>query len=120
MLISDPGFAASWRDGDRTAVFDDIGCLLRGLDRDPNASESARVWVMDADRRWHPASDVVFVVSDRLETPMAGHVQAFADRGAAERAAAATGGELAIDFAHLRVLARERAAREGGHDAPSG
>jgi copper chaperone NosL len=123
MLISDPGFAASWRDGDHTAAFDDIGCLLRSLDRDDHAAASAKVWVMDPDQRWLPASDVVFVISDRLETPMAGHVQAFSDRSAAERAAASTGGDLIADFARLRALARERdrarAATRGDHDAPS-
>jgi copper chaperone NosL len=119
MLISDPGFAAGWRNGDRTAVFDDIGCLLASLDRDQASSPTAEVWVMDAEQRWLPASDVVYVVSDRLETPMAGHIQAFSDRAEAERAAATAAGVLVRDFEGLRALARERAATRGEHDAPS-
>jgi len=124
MLISEARFAAGWRSKDRTAAFDDIACLLRSLDRDGQADPNAEIWVMDAEQHWLPARDAVFVMSDRLETPMAGHIQAFADRGAAAAVAAATGGVVLPDFARLRATVEERSMAEatrgeGEHHAPS-
>jgi len=118
MLISAPEYAAAYRAGRRTAVFDDIGCLLRGLDQaglataaDPSAApapEAAEVWFLDSDQRWIAADDAVFVQSPQLETPMGGRVRA------------TTGGVVIDGFAQLRSGASTDTRRKGGRDDSSG
>jgi nitrous oxide reductase accessory protein NosL len=126
MLISEPAYAAGYRVGPRTAVFDDIGCLLADLGKPgPGTDESAdgtaqsraavetsEVWFLDGDQRWIAAADAVFVRSPRLETPMGGHIEAFSDRARAERTAARVGGVVVESFAEL--MAGTRAAALGG------
>jgi nitrous oxide reductase accessory protein NosL len=109
-------------------VFDDIGCLLRDLDSAGLATEpsqaaaaaTAQVWFLDSDQHWIPAPEAVFVRSPELETPMGGHVQAFADRAEAERAAAAVGGTVVGSFTELRAGAGAETRSEGGDDDSSG
>ena len=116
MLISEPRFAASYRAGDGTAAFDDIGCLLDALDRAElrtgssresaasasDAGREAEVWFLDAGERWRPANEVVFVRSSGISTPMNGGILALADRAAAEAIATAGGGLVVETLAELR------------------
>jgi nitrous oxide reductase accessory protein NosL len=121
MLISDPAFAGGYRVGSSTAVFDDIGCLLRRVDHEGlAAAPGLEVWFLDAEGKWFPAAEAAFVYSTELETPMAGHIQAFADRSRAESTASQIGGELISDFDRLRARAGETARAQGDHDGPSG
>ena len=127
MLISEPRFAAAYRAGDRSEAFDDIGCLLDALDRaeletEPSSEpanaddgkEVAVVWFLDADERWREASEVVFVRSSGISTPMTGGVLALADRDAAESIAARGGGQVVTSLAELRAWWR---ASRGTGDA---
>jgi nitrous oxide reductase accessory protein NosL len=113
MLISEPRFAAGYRVGSRTAVFDDIGCLLRALDREglmaatnggARGVPAAEVWLLDENGSWLTAADAVFVRSPELATPMGGGIQAASDRSDAERLAARVGGTVVDSFAELREL----------------
>jgi copper chaperone NosL len=113
MLISDPRFAAAYRAGSRTAVFDDIGCLLRALDGEGLATATnggasdeptAEVWLLEENGSWLTAANAVFVRSTELATPMGGGIQAFGDRAEAERLAARVGGTVVDSFAELRRL----------------
>ena len=122
MLISEPRFAASYRAGGSTAAFDDIGCLLDALDRaerltEPGdgagAGESATVWFLDADERWNPADEVVFVYSNGISTPMNGGILALGDRAEAESLAARGGGRVVASLDELRAW--WRASRGSGH-----
>jgi nitrous oxide reductase accessory protein NosL len=119
MLISDPSFAAAYRVGERTAVFDDVGCLLDALDRaglatgsDPAAEAAGRqpataqVWLLDEQQRWLPADQAVFVFSPALATPMGGGVQALRDRAEAEALSARVGGSIVDSFDALRAERR--------------
>jgi copper chaperone NosL len=124
MLISEPRFAAAYRSGNRTAVFDDIGCLLDALEEaelptGATAEEAATgtggraaVWFLDAEQRWLPEEEAVFVISAELETPMGGGIQAFAGRDAAQEVASGTGGSMVESLDQLR--ASRRAARASG------
>lgn len=72
MLISDPRFAASWRDnkGD-AALFDDIGCMVVQSREHPPA-EPVRFWVHDYKTSdWLDASVASFVVDPVVKSPMA-------------------------------------------------
>jgi nitrous oxide reductase accessory protein NosL len=113
MLISEPRFAAGYRVGRHTAVFDDIGCLLRALDGEGLATATnggasdeptAEVWLLEENGSWLTAADAVFVRSTELATPMGGGIQAFGDRAEAERLAARVGGTVVDSFAELRRL----------------
>jgi hypothetical protein len=113
MLISEPRFAAGYRVGSRTAVFDDIGCLLRALDREglvaatnggARGVPAAEVWLLDENGSWLTTADAVFVRGPELATPMGGGIQAVDDRAEAERLAAGVGGTVVDSFAELREL----------------
>jgi copper chaperone NosL len=88
MLISERIYAAALRASDgHEQVFDDIGCLLAVLGT--SSETDARAWFHDGvSGAWIDGPAPVFVTSPMLRTPMAGGVIAFADRAAAERAAA--------------------------------
>ena len=122
MLISEPRFAAAYRAGDEAAAFDDIGCLLDALDRTERLTEPgegagagahATVWFLDAEERWNPADEVVFVRSDGISTPMNGGILALGDRAAAESLVARGGGQVVASLGELRAW--WRASRGSGH-----
>jgi len=121
MLISDPAFAAGYRVGHNSAVFDDIGCLLRHLDHEGlAAAPELELWFLGNDSEWFPSAQASFVYSTELETPMGGHIQAFRDRSSAQSTATRVGGELVSDFDRLRARASQTARAQGDPDGPSG
>jgi copper chaperone NosL len=117
MLISEPRFAAAYRAGSRSAVFDDVGCLLDALDEENSAGSAASVWFLDEEEEFRTAAEVVFVQSDDLATPMNGGIQALARRADAEAVAAAVGGSIVESFAELRAQSRgARRQAERSHE----
>ena len=107
MLISEPIYAAAYRAaGGESRVFDDIGCLLKGL-----TGESAgiqRFWFHDAaSAEWSEDSAVVFVLSSSIRTPMGGGVIAYRNRADAERTVQKHGGAIVGTLGELL-------ARQGG------
>jgi hypothetical protein len=59
---------------------------------------------MDADASgWIDSDRAVFVRSDQIRTPMSGGITAYADQGAAERAASKYQGTIVKSFAELRA-----------------
>lgn len=88
MLISEPVFAAAYRvPGFDARAFDDIGCLLASVKREPDPAV-IRFWFHDvATGNWISGHDATFVHAVRLHTPMSGHFVAYGDAAVAERAA---------------------------------
>ena len=119
MLVSEPMFAAAYRAPDGGArVFDDIGCLIASLSREPR-TDGIRFWFHDADDvQWIDGTEAVFVRSDRLRTPMAGGLIAYRSTAAAERGAARHEGQVIRNLDDLlapreRATALSRREREG-------
>lgn len=88
MVISDPHFAAAllWRaaptEPARTAVFDDIGCLLDWRRHHPEA-ELVAAWVKDVQTMdWLNAPAAHYLEDQRLSTPMGWGVVAGAEASA--------------------------------------
>lgn len=94
MLISEPIYAAAYQaDGQPSRVFDDIGCMLDAVRREP--APPAKIWVQDAaGAGWLDAHDASFVASDTIRTPMRGGALAYADAIAAGAAATRLGGDV--------------------------
>jgi copper chaperone NosL len=90
MLVSEPVFAAAYRiEGSEARVFDDVGCLVDAVRREPRR-DAIRFWFHDvADGSWIDGTAAVFVKSTSLRTPMAGGIVAYRDGNAAARGAAA-------------------------------
>jgi nitrous oxide reductase accessory protein NosL len=109
MLVSEPVFAAAYRvPGADARVFDDIGCLLESVSREP-AARAIRFWFHDANTQaWIDGSTAVFVHSDRLRTPMAGGLIAYAERASAERGARAHEGRV---VGNLEAVIAERTSK---------
>ena len=104
MIISDPHFAAAWRDASgREQHFDDIGCMVNaGRHHDPGPGVER--WVHDyASQSWIGAADAVYVFSEAIKTPMAYGVAAYARREDAASAARSSGAALTWDQAQARV-----------------
>ena len=107
MLISEPIYAAAYRGASGEGrVFDDIGCLLKAVGRE--AGGVPRFWFHDASSgAWRDGTDVLFVVSSDIRTPMGGGVIAYSDRAAAERTVQQHGGTVVGSLGEL--LARHGA-----------
>lgn len=101
MLVSEPAYAAAYRAAGRPPrVFDDIGCMLHALRREPASPITA--WVHDAaGGGWLDADTAIFVSSPHLPTPMSGGILAYADAAAAAHAAEAHRGEVMQSLAEL-------------------
>lgn len=96
MAISERRYAAELvtREG-RVERFDDAGCLAAWL-REHGRPEGAAAFVTDyRTGDWLAAEAATYVASPALPTPMRSGLAAFADRAAAEAAAAELGGEVA-------------------------
>jgi nitrous oxide reductase accessory protein NosL len=89
MLISEPASAAAYQaPGAAPRVFDDIGCLLDAVGREPR-SGGIRFWFHDvANGAWIGGDDAVFVSSPNLRTPMGGGLIDYRDLAAARDGAA--------------------------------
>ena len=106
MLISEVAYAAAYQaPGADARVFDDIACMLEGLQRDGVGRESGtdlRVWFHDAgDGRWIDGETAVFVVSPEIKTPMGGGIIAYRDLAGAEQAAARHHGKVVRSLSEL-------------------
>lgn len=101
MLVSEPAYAAAFQPHDsEPRVFDDIGCLLDAMRREPVAP--VHVWFQDADGGgWLTAGNAVFVASSRIRTPMSGGLLAYSSVAAAEKAAALHEGTVVLSFEAL-------------------
>lgn len=120
MIVSEERFAAAlvFEDDHRVVkpAFDDVGCLLEYLKRQPPASDYI-AYVHDLDtRRWLDASQAHFVHSDTLETPMASGLAAADSPRAAQ--------QLADRYAGRRLrfgdLLEERGVVPAAHAHASG
>jgi nitrous oxide reductase accessory protein NosL len=109
MLVSEPAFAGGYRlVGGEEKVFDDIACLLSGLE-DENAAPG-EIWVHDLESgEWIRETAAAFVVDSGFETPMGGGIVAYSDRAFAERVARERGGRLVPSY---ELLVRK--AQAGG------
>ena len=95
MLVSERMFAAAYRTpAGEARVFDDIGCLWKAARAEPDASALA-FWFHDAtSRAWIDGARARFIHAPSLNTPMGGGMLAYADTGAAVRAAAERNGRV--------------------------
>ena len=103
MFVSEPVYAAAYHaHGKEARVFDDIGCMLEAVDRE--TASPINIWVQDAaGAGWLDADEASFVASPRIRTPMSGGVLAYADVVAAEKTAAAHGGQVMRSLEELRT-----------------
>lgn len=113
MVISDPRYAAAWRDDTgREAFFDDIGCMAHHEhDANPHGAE---YFVHDnATEGWVDALQAAFVVdTTQFVTPMAYGVAAFETRTAAENAA---GQDQVLVWAELKPALDGKVRHESLH-----
>jgi copper chaperone NosL len=100
MAISRKQFAAEILDADENAAkFDDIGCMLRYLDKGEH--KPTALFVVDyTNRQWLDAKAALFVRGSKVATPMGGGILAFGGRARAEAAAREYGGAV-FEFAQL-------------------
>ncbi len=108
MIISEPRFATAYRLPDGTVEkFDDLGGLLvHG--HQTGELDRATVWVHDADtEEWVDADAAFYVATATGQTPMGYGIFAFADRKAAERFAAGSGGTV-MTWDELVAIPAER------------
>ena len=103
MLISDRRHAAAVRTADGDRLFDDIGCLINSLKG--RVPDGASLWFNDATTGEWITGTPTFVTSKAFRTPMAGGIQAYGDRAAADRAAASHQGTIASSFESLLARA---------------
>jgi len=88
MLISDAKFAAASVDEDGTAhKFDDIGDLVTYYLQHDQAKVKAYFVHDYPSEKWLRAEQAFFVISPKIQTPMAHGIAAYADRAVAEAAA---------------------------------
>ena len=88
MLISDAKFAAAAVEEDGTAhKFDDIGDLVSHYAAHPGTKVKAYFVHDYPSENWLRAEQAFFIVSPRIQTPMAHGIAAYADRAAAAAAA---------------------------------
>jgi len=101
MLISEERFAAAARSvGGETAVFDDIGCLIRHVAR--WHAPPSHVWVHAYETgAWVDGRHAWYVRSNALMTPMGSGIAAFAGDAEGREAAASLRGEV-VPFVALQ------------------
>jgi copper chaperone NosL len=112
MVISDPRYAAAWRDeAGREAVFDDIGCMVHE-EHDANPL-GAEYFVHDnATEGWVEALQASYVVdTTQFVTPMAYGVAAFENR----TAAAAAGQDQVLVWGELKPALDGKVRHESLH-----
>ena len=110
MLISELRYAAAYRVDGADKTFDDIGCLIAALEREPHRA-AARVWFRDFyDGAWIEPEAASFVHSTSLRTPMAGGIVATVHEAEMERLKA--GRETAV-YPSFEALLAARPASAG-------
>lgn len=93
MAVDDPARAAQWvAFGGRALTFDEPGCLLAWLERNPGATGAPFV-ADEAGSGWIPAEEATFVRGG-TETGMGFGIVAYRSADAAGAAAAERGGEV--------------------------
>ena len=106
MIISDPRFATAYAyelspGRYQSALFDDLGDMLIYADKNPTHKVVAW-YVHDYEtKEWTDATTASYLVSGRVETPMASGIVSFASRDRAEAMAYALGTEV-IDWNTLQ------------------
>ncbi len=107
MIISQPKYASSFAYAEsegrfKSLAFDDIGDMISYMRKHPELIPVG-VWVHDYEsEEWIDAEAAYFVESSLIRSPMGHGIAAFADKAAAERLAAETGGKV-LDWDHLRI-----------------
>ncbi|GBD23849.1 hypothetical protein HRbin29_01522 [bacterium HR29] len=100
MVIADRRFAAAWRGPNGPQRFDDIGCLVQLLRRQPDRA-AIRAWVSDyRTETLVPAESAGYVANADVNTPMAYRLVAAATVDDAKALARELGGEV-IDWPAL-------------------
>lgn len=93
--------AAGWTARGEPLAFDDVGCLVRYVSKDPSAS---RLWVHDhRGEAWIPAAEAGYVHAPDLATPMGSGLVAAPGPAPAEALARELGGR-AVAFGDLASL----------------
>ena len=107
MFVSEPAYAAAYQvPGHDPRVFDDIGCLLTAVRRE--AASPITIWLQDAaGGGWINGDDAFVMKSPHLRTPMQGGMLAYADRAAADKAAATHRGEVLRMLDELKIRTGE-------------
>jgi copper chaperone NosL len=94
MVIADRRFAAAWRGPGGAQRFDDIGCLVLLLRRQPDPA-AVRAWVSDfRAESLVPAETAGYVADAQVNTPMAYRLVAAASLDAAHDLARELGGHV--------------------------
>ena len=110
MIISDERFAAAYAyevgtGRYQSAMFDDIGDMLRYADKHPEHTIAAR-YVHDYEsKEWIDAAKAIYVMSDKIETPMASGIAAFSTADRAEALAYSLGSK-ALTWDELKAMPR--------------
>jgi copper chaperone NosL len=94
MLIAGGGFAAERRGNDGTLhKYDDVGCLLLGLQA--AHEETTKAWVDDHEGSgFVPLMEAILVQTGAVHTPMGYGIVAFREPAAASRFIAERGGQI--------------------------
>lgn len=118
MIISEPRYAAAYRDGTGKAYkFDDIGDMVtHAVKAGRTSGETA--WVHDYnDEEWIAADQAWFVRSPDIQTPMGGGIIAFASKSAAEQFVNDEGGAL-MQWPELVEKGSTLSENQGDHSDP--
>jgi len=94
MTIMDKRFAAEWvTKKAKVFRFDDVHCLLTFLNERPSEG-TAYVNDFNGTKELQKATELVFVKSEKIESPMAGHIAAVVTKEAAQQLQQQFGGEV--------------------------
>ncbi len=96
MTITDVKYAAQLiTDKGRAYKFDDLSCMTMYESSNPDKATNAKTYVVDfPSGEFLEKSRATFVKGGSIKSPMGGNTQAFRDKAAAQKAAAATGASL--------------------------
>lgn len=98
MAISQTRYAGQIVDRDGSRKFDDIGCMMKYINKNKIREIEGEIAFFVADhedgKTWLPAKKAVFVKSGRIDSPMASGIGAFRDVGSANSFIQKNGGEV--------------------------
>ena len=79
----------------RAYKFDDISCMTMYESSNPDKAVNSKMYVIDfPSGSFLEKARAIFIKGGSIKSPMGGNTQAFRDKAAAEKAAAATGASL--------------------------